>query len=209
MTNTLLGILGGTFDPIHQGHLHIAAQLLEKLALPEIQFIPAAEPPHRTPPIASAEDRFMMVKLATQDKPAFSVNDLELKRAGPSRTVDTISALKITHPRKTLCCIIGADAFAHFETWHAPLTILKHCHLIVVNRPGIPVSNSLKAHHTTNPKALSWHTAGKILIQTIPPFPISATNIRKQIMENHLDRHVLPHAVADYIQAKGLYQHPP
>ena len=131
-----IGIFGGTFDPIHYGHLRTAFELLQALRLGELRFMPAGNPPHREQPMASAEQRVAMVRAATAGQPGFTVDDRETRREGPSYSVDTLAGLRAEHPTRPLCLIVGMDAFLGLPKWHQWQDILKLAHLVVAHRPG-------------------------------------------------------------------------
>ncbi len=214
MKTQAIGLLGGTFDPIHLGHVHIAEQLREKIPLEHIQFIPCGQPPHRKPPMANPHDRLTMVKLAIADKPHLTVNDIESTRPGPSYTLDTVKALRTIFPNRSLCFILATDEFAHFNEWHKPQEILKYCHLIIVNRnpSEIPkadwVQRLFQAHQVFHPEALLQNLSGKIFVQEIPFLPISATEIREQLRQGKTPKKELHEGVLTYIQKQGLYLKP-
>ena len=132
----MIGIFGGTFDPIHYGHLRPAQEAMQKLALAELRFVPAAQPPHRPPPLASAAQRLAMIELAIRDLPGFRADDRELQRGGLSYTVLTLESLRAELGNTPLCLLVGADQFRNFETWHRWQEIPDLVHLVVLNRPG-------------------------------------------------------------------------
>lgn len=203
-----IGILGGTFDPIHCGHLAVAEYLSLHCPLAQIQFIPCLLPPHRQPPQASPAHRLEMIRLAIAGHPKWVVNDIDFQRSAPSYMVDTLLRLRQQVPQTPLCLILGMDAFIDFNQWREWQKILTLAHLIVVNRPefNLPTphwSSALLARMQVQ----SWHALteslfGGILIQEIPPSPISATKIRKKhlILET-----ALPPAVLQYIRQHHLY----
>lgn len=207
-----IGILGGTFDPIHRGHLAIANHVLTHFNLSTIEFIPAKIPPHRTTPTATPEQRVAMVELAIQDNPHFHLNDIEIKREGTSYMVDTLAELRQRFPETPLLLIIGEDAFVHLNTWHRWKTILDLTHLIVINRPNTSTPKtdwiiSLRKQHETNTKNdLQQFLHGKIYFETITPILTSATQIRQQIQSNEDTKSLLPDAVSMYILRNHLYR---
>lgn len=207
-----IGILGGTFDPIHKAHLTIAEYALKTLDLQEVRFIPCNRPPHRATPKASAKDRLAMLKLATKPYPHFMVDDLELKRTDPSYTVETLRTLREALGQVPFCFILGKDAFALFNQWKDWKLILTLTHLIVINRPNteLPreswVDNLLKQHEIFNPKLLHVKAAGFIYQLTLPKLAISATAVRQQLINSHLAMNDVPEAVLTYIHKHKLYQ---
>ncbi len=131
-----LGIFGGTFDPVHYGHLRSAWELLEILGLEQVCFIPAGEPPHRPAPRTAAALRLKMVQAAVAGEPRFTVDDCELRRTGPSYSVDTLTALRARHGERAICLLLGMDAFLGLPDWHRAERILELVHVVVVHRPG-------------------------------------------------------------------------
>ena len=188
-----LGILGGTFDPIHIGHLRIAEEVRTALALDRVIFVPASDPPHRPGPAAVALDRLEMVRLATAENPAFEVSDLELKREGPSYTVDTLQAFAERHPGNELWFIIGADAVAEIEGWRQPDQVLRLARFAIVNRPG---SRSFQ---------LSPEREARVTRVAVSALDVSASDIRARRVANTSVRYLVPDAVLDYIEKHRLY----
>ena len=131
-----IGIFGGTFDPIHYGHLRTAFELLQALRLTEVRFMPAGNPPHRESPVANAEVRLQMVMAATEGQHGFLVDDREIRREGPSYSVDTLATLRAEHPDRSLCLIVGMDAFLGLPKWYQWREILQLSHVVVAHRPG-------------------------------------------------------------------------
>jgi len=210
----LIGILGGTFDPIHHGHLRMAEDLADLIKLDAVRFIPSANPPHKQSPTTSAEDRCEMVKLAIATNPRFIFDDRELKREGASYTIDTLLSLREELGKETaLCLIMGSDAFAEFDSWHRWQEILGLCHLALVERPNVELEevlrptlqDLLRQHYTHEPERLSASPAGHISIQRITALDISATTIRKYLATQRSPRYLLPNAVFDYIDRHHLY----
>lgn len=208
-----IGLLGGTFDPIHNGHLHLAKEVKKRLPLNEIQFIPTHLPPHRNPPIASAKDRLAMIQLAINDKPGFKANDIELQRTTPSYTIDTLKILHQTKPSSNICFafIMASDQFSRLNHWHEWQALLDYCHLIVANRPDFEdtppqwMQNLLKIHETKDMDALITSPNGKILMLEISPLAISGSDIRNQLKNKHDISAQVPKTVSDYINQLHLY----
>lgn len=214
MVFSLLGLLGGTFDPIHKAHLFVVNELANKLPFKEIQLIPCGYPPHRNTPIASPTDRIEMIKRAIVNVPRLKINGIEIKRKGFSYTINTLKSLRISFPRQSLCLIMATDAFLNFNQWYQYESILRYCHLIVVNRPNYPLLkekwlNELLLQHQTNREEDLNHTqSGKIIIQHLPTIPVSATEIRCYLREGNdtAVKLLLPEKVFEYIKRKRLYQ---
>lgn len=206
-----LGILGGTFDPVHLGHLQIAQHIWRTLNLESIRFIPCYRPALRPMPLASGHDRLEMLHLALQEFPHFLVDDREIRRQGYSYTIDTLKSLKTDYPQHALYFILGKDAYASFTKWRCWQDILTLAHLIVVHRAetekidSIPPSSLLSQHTASSIQTLFSTNAGKIFFLTIEPIPISASLIRN-LLSQHKNAHEFLHpAVEHYIQQKGLY----
>jgi nicotinate-nucleotide adenylyltransferase len=213
-----VGILGGTFDPIHYGHLRMAQELYEALKLVGVRFIPAACPPHREPPQSPAEDRVAMVRLAIAGNPAFSLDVRELQRPGASYSFDTLAQLRAELGEQTpLCLLIGADAFLGLATWHRWSELLGLVHIVVAHRPGATPSEAsmpplLRAQwrrcSTLDIASLHNAASGKILLQRVTALDISATAIRASLRRDCNTRYLLPYTVNDYIQTHRLYKEP-
>jgi nicotinate-nucleotide adenylyltransferase len=217
-----LAILGGTFDPIHYGHLRFAADVRSALSLAEVKLIPAGIPPHRVPPIASAEDRFAMAALGCAESEALSADRIEIDRPGPSYTVDTLEALHALRPELPLVLLVGADAFAGLPQWRHWERLFALAHFIVVERPGAaPMGEDLPAplqvhwerRLTTDTSRLERTLSGSIVRVTIAPQPIAASAIRAELARGDEGRArvrgLLPAPVLDYIDRNHLYRPPP
>ncbi len=206
-----IGILGGTFDPIHYGHLRPAGEVLRALELAEIRFIPAANPPHRHAPVATATQRLRMVELAIGDIPGFVVDDREIRRGGPSYTVPTLESLRREFGARPLCLLMGMDAFEGIETWHQWQRLPELAHLVVMTRPGwaFPPGAALPAwareRLEQEPDKLAQAGAGKIYFQAVTPQDISATQIRGAIAGGNPVEGFLPSSVLEYIHTHRIY----
>jgi nicotinate-nucleotide adenylyltransferase len=210
-----IGLLGGTFDPIHFGHLGMAQELAQALALDTVKFIPAAVPPLKSQPSASAADRCAMVQLAIANNPDFQLDERELKRTGPSYTVETLRSLRSElSEQDSLVLFIGSDAFKQFNRWHQWQEIIRLCHIALVARPDSDVSTGLNPelvtflqdHYTENAMDLQSESAGLITMQAITPLAISSSAIREQLKNRQSARYLTPDCVLDYIAQHGLYQ---
>jgi nicotinate-nucleotide adenylyltransferase len=206
-----LGILGGTFDPIHYGHLRPAQEVLHALDLAEVRIIPAANPPHRRSPLATMEQRLRMAELAVAEFPGLRVDDREIKRGGPSYTVLTLESLRGEFGARPLCLLLGMDAFGGLETWHQWQRLPELAHFVVMTRPGwsVPAAGVLPAWargrfaHVAGD--LTQTGAGKIYFQTVTPQDISATRIREAIARSEPVDGLSPPAVLDYLRANRIY----
>jgi nicotinate-nucleotide adenylyltransferase len=218
VSNKAIGILGGTFDPIHYGHLRLAEEMLELANLREIRFVPAGTPPHRDAPQVSAQHRSAMVRLAIADQPAFVLDDREVERTGKCYTVDTLSELRAELGLdQSLCLLMGGDAFLQLHTWHEWERLFELAHIVVGYRPGYTLEDridtataALRRHYQQRlctAEALSQKPAGGIAELAIPKLEISATLIRSRVAENRSIRYLLPNTVADYIHQHQLYEH--
>ncbi len=218
-----LGLLGGSFNPIHYGHLTIASQVRERLQLDRILFIPTGDPPHKRGwPLAPARDRYEMVRLAIAGTPSFDISDIEVQRRGKSYSIDTIRELQRQHGSATkLYFLIGVDAFLDFATWKEPEALLNACRFVVISRPGHSFQSlaRLSMLPTLDPRALAQLDAGEMtrLDITIPPSPgiiclalppsaISASDIRQRLQHKASLANVLPPPVESYILQHHLYQ---
>ncbi|MHB1948268.1 MAG: nicotinate-nucleotide adenylyltransferase [Gammaproteobacteria bacterium] len=206
-----IGILGGTFDPIHFGHLRTALELRQALDLAEVRFIPCYQPVHRKLPVATPDQRLEMVRHAIESEPSLQVDDCEIKRKGPSYTIDTLIHLRKEFKENPLCLIMGIDALLNFPSWHRWEEILQYAHLVVAHRPqyhlpqtGI-VADLLKQRLKHSPIELHTSIAGNILLHPVTSLEISATDIRKQIAMGRSPRFLLPDTVYKYIQEHGVY----
>jgi len=215
----LIGILGGTFNPIHFGHLRMAQEIADALELSEVRFIPAANPPHKELPKVSAKSRAKMVELAIKDNPLFKLDEHELNRVGASYTIDTLISLRAEVEAEfddvALCLIMGSDAFTKLNTWHRWQEILNYCHIILVQRPAtstdqVPLNNDLalllQNHYTENVSDLSSQNAGFIHMQSITALSISSTAIRSIFNLNRNPHYLMPQAVIEYIEANQFYK---
>jgi len=208
----MIGILGGTFDPIHFGHIKPALELLKQLPLEEIRYIPCRIPPHRSTPVASAEERWQMVNLVVEHQTGLSADARELRRDGPSYSVDTLVHLRTELGASVpLGFIMGYDAFCTLPQWRHWERILELAHIIVIERPGAeaPLHGELaqlwRRSKLEDPKALTQVPHGGILPCGLTPVAISSSSIRECIRAGESPRYMLPGAVWAYIKRHGLY----
>lgn len=206
----MIGIIGGTFDPIHFGHLRPALEIMEQFSLEELRFIPSASPPHRWQPDASAEHRIKMTKLAIEAIEGFTLDDREYHREGASYTVDTLKSIRNEIGNEVpLCMIIGLDALQSFTQWHDWQRILTLTHLVVSPRPGYKKSSAdawVQPYLTTDALELKQQTAGKVFFAKVIQFDISATEIREQLHNGNNISYLLPESVRKYIDKQRLYR---
>ena len=214
----LVGLLGGTFNPIHFGHLRMAQELADMLTLTEVRFIPCANPPHKNMPTASAKHRAAMVQLAIADNPLFKLDTRELERTGASYTIDTLISLREELGQEgkqptSLCLIMGSDAFVDLNTWAKWQELLNYCHIILVQRPNaskqakLPdeLAMLLQVHYTEDLADLANNAAGYIHMQAITPLEISSTKIREAFKHDVSNRYLMPDSVISYIDTYRLY----
>lgn len=219
MSTAPIGILGGTFDPIHHGHLRIAQEALEQCGLAQVRFVPCGTPPHRAAPQAEAKSRWEMVRLALNGHPDFLVDVHEVFRTDPCYTVDTLAALRAElGEQQPLCLILGGDAFLQLHTWHEWKRLFELAHIVVLQRAGGPplgnainsTDAALQAEYRTRlaPGASALHEAahGAIFVADMPALEISSTDIRRRCAEGRSVRYLVPDAVVNYINTHQLYR---
>lgn len=207
----MIGIFGGTFDPIHFGHLRTALEVMQGAGLDEVRFIPLYQAVHREQPAAKGPVRLQMIEAAISGQAGFVADDRELQRKGESYTVDTVGSVHAEFSDRSLCLIVGGDAFSQFLTWHRPLEILDLTHLIVMQRPGHgaytdPGLQTLIASRLTERvEDLRRQPSGKIYFLPVTQLEISATMIRALIAAGSSIRYLLPEPVLHLIQQGNLY----
>lgn len=219
MSQAPIGILGGTFDPIHHGHLRLAQEALEQCALDAVHFIPCGTPPHRTQPCAAAQQRLDMARLALHGHPSFVLDEREIHRNDPCYSVDTLDSLRAElGAQKPLCLLMGGDAFLMLHTWHDWRRLFELAHIVVMQRAGcLPLGNAIadadaelrdiyRKRLVPSPKALREAPHGGIFVADMPALEISATDIRRRCAESKNIRYLLPDAVAAYIHFNQLYK---
>ncbi|MFQ5597528.1 MAG: nicotinate-nucleotide adenylyltransferase [Nitrospiria bacterium] len=222
MKRQRIGLLGGTFNPIHMGHLHAAREVLNAFQLDFVLFILAGSPPHKeNAEILSVHHRLEMVRLALSETPQFQLCDLETTRSGPSFTIDTVEALQQRYPKDLLFFIVGMDAFTQFHTWKSPERLLTLCDFVIIARPGHPFSKvpGIDTLRTIDRTALHdldhgfkklyrFATSDQTALHfiSIPISPISATEIRRGLESDPTTRKRLPQSVESYIIKHKIYK---
>lgn len=209
----MIGIFGGTFDPVHYGHIKPALCVKQVLNLTQLRFIPNRIPPHRTNPWLSVKQRLSLLQSALKEYPDVIIDERELNRDGPSFTVDTLKSLRYDFPDEGLCLIIGMDAFMGIASWFQWRSLFDLCHLVVTTRPGFEQSTLaermsaedyrfLAQRMTHDVNVLTAQKTGKILLQSVPQLDISSTRIRAKLLKNKDVSQWMPEQV--YLQLRGF-----
>jgi len=207
-----IGVFGGTFDPIHYGHLRSAFEMLQALRFEQVRFIPCGDPPHRGLTYASAAQRYRLVELAIAGQDGFIVDDRELKRDGPSYTIDTLLGLREEFPERSLGLIVGMDAFLGLPGWHRWSEFLDVAHIVVAHRPGWkapdigPLGELISEYGTHRVDDLHSATHGRVHIHAVTQLEIASTEIRDLVAAGRDPRFLMPDAVRDSIEASDLYK---
>jgi nicotinate-nucleotide adenylyltransferase len=208
-----LGVFGGTFNPVHYGHLRSALELVERLQLAQLRLLPSAVPPLRELPSCTAEHRAAMVELAVAGEPRLVCDVRELRRSGKSYTIDSLTELREElGAQRSVCMIMGCDAVLDINAWYRWQDLLELAHIVVIARPGwaLPergeVAQWLQQHRLADASELCQRAAGGILIEELRPQAISSTEIRAMLAAGQSARYLMPQSVLDYIQTHNLYQ---
>ena len=201
-----IGVMGGTFDPIHSGHLVTAEEAWKQFGLDQVLFVPSGQPPHKEDRESlDAEDRYLMAVLATATNPHFKVSRMEIDRPGPSYTIDTVKELHRIYGKNTeVFFITGADAILEILTWKQPERVLKEATFIAATRPGYDLKRleeslpeAEKERHATDPR---------VLVMEIPALAISSTDIRTRVKEGRPITYLVPEGVSEFIEKNGFYR---
>ncbi len=207
----MIGILGGTFDPVHFGHLRPALEVQQALGLDEIRCIPSHIPPHRSRPVATPQQRLAMLQAAVADDAAFTIDTREFEREGPSYTLDTLMSLREELGATGLCLLVGMDAFRGFASWHRWREIIDYAHIIVMTRPGSPppaegeLADFIALHRVREAGALKGRSSGLLFYQPVSQLEISGSRIRALLASGQRADYLLPERVLDVIRSEGLY----
>lgn len=202
----MLGLFGGTFNPIHNGHLSMAAQARDLLGLKRVEFIPCHQPVHRNSPLIPGSQRAKMIELAIVDTPSFALNRIELDRGGASYMVDTLQAIRLSELELPLCLLLGTDAFNGFQSWREPETILELCHLVVCQRPdNLAKGDIFPTRQTRDLTLLSQARNGRILLLDMTTNDCSSTGVRTVLASGQTKHRCLPQPVLDFIVEQQLY----
>jgi nicotinate-nucleotide adenylyltransferase len=206
-----IGLFGGMFDPIHYGHLRTAFELWQALKLAEVRFMPAGSPPHKQMTHASAELRLAMVSAAIADQKGFVVDDREIRRKGVSYSYDTLAELRAEFPDRSLCLLLGMDAFLGLPDWHRWRELLDLAHIVVAHRPGWkaptmgPLGEVMVDRGTGSVRDLHEKLAGRIYIRAVTQLEISSTDLRQVITSGQDPRYLVPEEVRKIIRETGCY----
>lgn len=212
MNKAPVGILGGTFDPVHNGHLRLAMELATELRLAQVRLIPNGRPPHRDQPLATPGQRAKWIRVATANEPRLRLDDRELMREGASYTVDTLASLRAELPDTPLCLIMGRDVFAHLPRWHEWQALFDYAHIVLIERPGIhadyaaEASEELEKRQVVDVEALHSALGGAIYNYAPPPLAISASRIRELLATGESPRYLLPAAILNDIMDAQVYR---
>lgn len=207
----MIGLLGGSFDPVHFGHLRPALEIQQYLGLDEVRLVPCHVPPHRPQPVASPQQRITMLNAAVANYPVFSVDSREFDREGPSYTLDTLKSFRKDMAGTTLCLLVGMDAFLGLTSWHRWHELTDYCHMIVMKRPGVQLpeqgelADFIRLHRVMDAGKLRLQAAGLLLFHQVTQLDISATAIRKLLGSGGEAGFLLPERVLDIVRSEGVY----
>lgn len=209
-----IGVFGGTFDPVHVGHLRTAHELMTALGLAEVRFVPCRLPPHRPPAVAPEALRLRMLEAALEGLPGFRVDGRELRRPGLSYMVDTLASLREEVGNRPLCLLLGLDAFLGLPTWHRWRDIPDLAHIVVARRPGVgqqiegEAAELLQSRSTSSASDLAGSPAGRVFLRDVTQLEISSSAIRALVAGGGDPRFLVPDAVLDLIAKTHIYANP-
>ena len=207
----MIGILGGTFDPVHFGHLRPALEIQQLLGLEEVRLVPCNIPPHRPQPLASREQRLAMLQAAVGEHPVFRIDTREFDREGPSYMLDTLKSFREEMAATGLCLLLGMDSFLSLPAWHRWRELIDYCHIVVMTRPGsvLPdegeVADFIGQYRVMDAARLQTRTAGMLWFHAVTVLDISGTQIRKLLATGKDAGFLMPREVLDMIIREGLY----
>ncbi len=204
----MIGVFGGTFDPVHLGHLRIALDALEQLPLEQVRLIPLAQAVHRDQPGTPAALRLQMLKVATEGRSDLVADDREILRSGPSYTIDTLRSLRADFPDQGLCLLLGGDAFGAFDTWRDPQGILAIANIAVLQRPGhSPHTNPAVRQMSDDRQTerLVPGVTGQVVFCPVTQLEISSSDIRDRVRGGRSIDYLVPDRVRDMILERALY----
>ena len=195
----MIGILGGTFDPVHFGHLRPALEVMQAIGLEQVRFLPNRVPPHRETPWLDVDKRLELLNIAIDDQPGFVLDERELKREGRSYMVDTLESLRKDFPEQPVCMILGMDAFLGIQQWHQWQRLPDLCHIVVTRRPGFELDDAFVSQQpfapATTVSELTQEGNGRFLLQSVTQLDISASTIRALLVKGQSVRYLLPDEV--------------
>jgi len=206
-----IGLFGGTFDPVHFGHLRAALEAREKLGVPDLRLLPAGDPPHRPDTVATAAQRLAMLELAVESCPGLGIDDRELRRPGPSFMVDTLAEIRSEAGSTPLLLLIGQDAANALDSWHRWRDLFDLAHLVVMRRPDAhfrcagELLLQIGQRRVETPEELLHSPAGRVLPLEVTQLDISSTFIRRLLADGRSPRFLLPDPVLEYIEQQRLY----
>ncbi|MEH6549489.1 MAG: nicotinate-nucleotide adenylyltransferase [Pseudomonadales bacterium] len=207
-----LALFGGTFNPVHHGHLRMALEVAETIGVESMRLVPAARPPHRAQPLISVEHRLAMLRLAVKGDPMLSVDDRELARAGLSFTIDTVASVRDeVGPDVSICLCMGVDAYSELHRWHRWRELSDYVHIVIITRPGWRLNEAPELIQWREQRQLKKSTdlsssaAGSCLLLELTSLTISSTHIRQLVASGLSPRYLLPDPVYHYMQEHGLY----
>jgi nicotinate-nucleotide adenylyltransferase len=206
-----IGVFGGTFDPIHYGHLRTALELKSLLGIGTVHFVPCANPPHRAAPMTDGALRLRMVEAAIHSEPGFVADDRELKRAGTSYTIDTLASFRVDYVDRSLCLMLGMDAFLGLPDWHRWQELTSYAHIVVAHRPGWQAPTTgrlgdlLRERRAASAAELLNLPAGRIHIQPVTQLEISSTDLRDSLRAGRDPKFLMPDSVRQIILETECY----